>query len=61
MGEVIRKVNREGRFIGWYVRYVDSDESDERGRSETNTRRAGSGSRTQTTWRARSASSDHGR
>ena len=25
MGEVIRKVNREGRFIGWYVRYVDSD------------------------------------
>jgi integrase len=25
MGQVIRKVNRAGRFIGWYVRYVDSD------------------------------------
>ena len=25
MGEVIRKVNRAGRFIGWYIRYVDSD------------------------------------
>ena len=25
MGEVIRKRNRSGRFLGWYVRYVDSD------------------------------------
>ncbi len=25
MGQVIRKVNRAGKFLGWYVRYVDSD------------------------------------
>ncbi len=25
MGQVIRKTNRAGRFIGWYIRYVDSD------------------------------------
>lgn len=25
MGEVIRKVNKAGRFVGWYIRYVDSD------------------------------------
>ncbi len=25
MGELIRKVNRAGRFIGWYIRYVDND------------------------------------
>lgn len=25
MGEVIRKLNRAGRFLGWYIRYIDSD------------------------------------
>ena len=25
MGQVIRKTNRAGRFVGWYIRFVDSD------------------------------------
>ena len=25
MGQLIRKTNREGQFLGWYVRFVDSD------------------------------------
>ena len=25
MGQLIRKVSAKGRFVGWYVRWVDAD------------------------------------